>query len=752
MAVGAQNITTAYGDEEKVEALWSFAQPDHYAFLDAEDTQTLNLMVDGMKCAGCMRAIERTLSGLDGLDQGRVNFSTSRLVLRWKKGLFNPALAINAVMGKGFHLAPYDPDAQSEANIKEDRKLLIALAVAGFAMTNVMMLSFAVWYGEADGMSDQTRGLLQWLSALVALPTVVYSGRPFFGSALRALKAKQLNMDVPISLAVILAAGMSLYETSVNGDHTYFDAAVSLLFFLLVGRFLDRRARSKARDVGQQLLGLQATAATVINKDGRTETLPLPVLDIGQLVLVAVGEKIPVDGRVVKGSSELDTSLVTGETLPRSVGIGDQVFAGTLNTVSPLQIEITALGENTLLGEIAKLMETAEQGKNKYVRLADRVASIYAPVVHLMGLFTFLGWFIVMGAPWQVALMNAIAVLIITCPCALGLAVPAVQVIASGRLMKGGVLLKASDALERARFIETIIFDKTGTLTTGQLVPVNNQNVSEAHIILASSLAANSKHPVARAVHQMAPSAPALNGVSETPGMGLEAKVDGQRVRLGSRIWCGVGDSVPSFNLGPELWLVVGNGDPLCFHFEDALREDAHQVINILKAQGKRIILLSGDRTQVVKDVAAKLGIDDYHAVMSPIDKANFVKGVRETCPVLMVGDGLNDAPALASATVSMSPTTASDLSQVTADMVFQGVRLAPILEVLDISKKSNELVKQNFGLAFCYNIVAVPLAVLGLATPLVAAIAMSSSSILVILNALRLKRPHRQKQKGMAK
>jgi Cu2+-exporting ATPase len=743
MLEATQNITPPPEAQEQVLAKWNFAQPDHYAFVDGDDNETLHLMVDGMKCAGCMRNIERTLSAFDGLDQGRINFSTSRLVMRWKKGKFNPADAINAVMDKGFHLAPYDPDAISKANSQEDRKLLIALAVAGFAMINVMMLSFAVWAGEASGMSAETRGLLHWLSALVALPTVIFSGRPFFSSALGALKGKHLNMDVPISLAVILAAGMSLYETNVGGAHTYFDAAVSLLFFLLIGRFLDRRARSKARDVGQQLLGLQATAATIIHGNGKTETLPLHVLDVGQVVLVAVGEKIPVDGCIISGSSELDTSLVTGETLPRNVAVGDKVFAGTLNTVSPLQIEITALGEDTLLGEIAKLMETAEQGKNKYVRLADRVATIYAPVVHLMGLFTFLGWFFLMGVPWQVALMNAIAVLIITCPCALALAVPAVQVIASGRLMRGGVLLKSGDALERVATIDTVVFDKTGTLTTGRLVPVAGQGISPEHIELASAIAANSKHPVARAVHNMAPDVATFDGVTETPGMGLEAEVKGKKIRLGNRDWCGVKTKDKTKNLGPELWLKLESGDAVCFQFEDAIRDDARQVVDALKEKGLAVVLLSGDRAGVVEDVANKLGISHYHSAMTPVDKAQFIEMARgDNEQVFMVGDGLNDAPALAAANVSISPTTASDLSQVTADMVFQGQHLSPILEVIEVSKRSNALVKQNFGLAFFYNIFAIPLAVMGLATPLVAAIAMSSSSILVILNALRLKRP----------
>lgn len=720
-------------------AMWVFADPSHYAFHDSQGDDVLHLMVGGMKCAGCMKTIESTLENYSELKEARVNLSTQRLILRWESGGFDPALAINAVIDKGFQLAPFDPESLSSEAKEENRTLLIAMAVAGFAAANVMMLSVAVWAG-GEAMSHQTRVLFHWVSALIALPTIMFSGRVFFSSALNALMAGRLNMDVPISLAVILASGMSLYETYTGGDHAYFDAAVSLLFFLLIGRYLDHQARVKARSQGEHLLALQAMSATVISNTGEPQVMPLHLITTGMVVMVAVGEKIPVDGTVIDGESEVDNALVTGESLPQFIKKDSFVYAGTVNLLKPLRIEVKAVGEETLLGEIARLMEAAEQGRGVFVRIADRVASLYAPVVHTLGLLTFLGWWLGMGVPWQEALLYATAVLIITCPCALALAVPVVQVVASGRLMRGGILLKSADGLERARNINMVVFDKTGTLTMGRLKPLFKvSEVDDASLHLASGMAANSVHPLAKALHATCPYAPAIENVEEIAGKGLLSVVDGVEARLGSAKWCGV-EQINS-DAGAEIWLKHGDKQPQRFAFSDMLRPDATSVIEHLKNRGIDVALLSGDREQAAKSVAAEVGIDDYHFEMLPQDKVAWIEEKKQAgFEVLMVGDGLNDAPALTAATVSLSPVTGADISLVTADLVFQHQSLNAVSEVIEVAKRSNNLVWQNFGLAFTYNIIAIPMAVVGWATPLVAAIAMSTSSILVILNALRLK------------
>jgi Cu2+-exporting ATPase len=455
-------------------------------------------------------------------------------------------------------------------------------------------------------------------------------------------------------------------------------------------------------------------------------------------VLVAAGERVPIDGRVSAGRSELDSSLITGESLPAAVTKGDRVFAGTLNLGAPLTLEVSAVGEATLLAEIVRLMELAEQRRSGYVSLADRVARLYAPLVHGLALATFLGW-LLLGTAWQVALLYAVAVLIITCPCALGLAVPVVQVIASGRLLRQGILLKSATALERLVGIDGVAFDKTGTLTEG-LPTLDTAGVDQEALLAAAALAGASRHPLARGLVRAAPEAATADGVREVPGLGLALETPEGEIRLGSREWCGLEDGPQA--TGPELWLSRPDRPPAQFRFTDPLRADAQKVVGALAGQGLEVELLSGDRRETVAAVAGQLGIADWRAQCSPSDKvarleAQAAAGRR----ILMVGDGLNDAPALAAAAVSLSPSSAVDISQTAADAVFQGRALSPIVELLEVARRTQRLVRQNLALAFLYNLLTVPLAVLGYVTPLVAAICMSASSLAVIANGLRLGR-----------
>ncbi len=707
----------------------------------AEDgAHRLHLLVEGIHCGGCVNKIERALARLPGVTAARVNLTTRRLAVTWHGEAARAQSLADCVTALGYRVVPYDPSRLQSADAEEEKRLLRAMAVAGFAAGNVMLLSVSVWAGHFQGMGAATRDLLHWFSALIALPAILYAGQPFFGSALRALRAGHTNMDVPISLAVLLAGGMSLFETMRGGEHAYFDSAVTLLFFLLVGRYLDRRARGRARLAAERLLTLGAGAVTVIGADGRQVMVPPEQVRTGWTVLATAGERIAVDGRVLVGQSDIDTSLITGETLPRTVGPGDQVFAGTLNQGAPLKLQVTAVGEDTLLSEIVRLMEHAEQRKARYVHIADRIARFYAPVVHGLALLTFLGWLLFAATPWQQALLIAIAVLIVTCPCALGLAVPAVQVIASGRLLRRGILLKSATALERIARADTVVFDKTGTLTQGRPELEPGHGLGPEDLRLAAALAGASRHPLARALCRAVPGVPVADGVRETPGLGLSLQGEAGEVRLGSRAWCGVEDE--DSRAGPELWLARPGQAPqqLCFH--DPLRPDAAAVVTELQRQGFEVALLSGDRPAAVEAVARELGIERWQAACRPDDKVARLHDLEQQGRrVLMVGDGLNDAPALAAALVSVSPSSAADISQTAADAVFQGEALAPVLELLRVARRAERLVKQNFALSFGYNGLAVPLAVLGYVTPLIAAICMSASSILVVGNALRLAR-----------
>lgn len=715
-----------------------------YVRTDSDKGANLNLLVENVRCAGCVNKIERSLNDAEGVDNARLNLTSRRLRIHFDPERTDADTLAGSVTSLGYRVVPFDPTALAAGDQAEDKLLLRSLAVAGFAAANIMLLSVSIWAGTASGdMGPATRDFMHWLSALIALPTVGYAGRPFFRSAAAAIRSWSLNMDVPISLAVLLAVGMSLYETATGGAHAYFDAAVMLLFFLLIGRFLDRRARSRAQSAAEQMMLLDATAAKVKQPDGSLRATPIDFVLPGMTVVVAPGDRVPVDGTVATGRSSVDTSLVTGESVARAVGPGDDLFAGTVNQEGALDVEVTATGADTLLGEIVRLMEAAEQGRARYTRLADRAARIYAPAVHGFSLLAFLGWLTIGGLAWQPALLIAVSVLIITCPCALGLAVPAVQVVATGRLMRQGIIVKSGDALERLAEVDTVVFDKTGTLTRGEPKLADTDGIPTNDLRAAASLAAASSHPLARALVAAAGTVPVAADVREHPGMGVEGLIKGETARLGNRVWCGIPEDEPNANGGPggsELWFRRPGQLPIRFRFDDDLRPDAAKVVADLKRKGLAVELLSGDRRDVTGRLAARAGIAQWMAEQTPRDKvARLEHLARQGRKVLMIGDGLNDAPALAAAHASISPARAADISRTAADVIIQGEALGPVLEAIGVARRARRLVLQNFAIAAAYNAIALPLAVAGFVTPLVAAAAMSASSLVVTLNAMRL-------------
>ncbi|MBL4612182.1 MAG: heavy metal translocating P-type ATPase, partial [Emcibacter sp.] len=625
-----------------------------------------HFLVEGLHCPSCIREIEGALRDKSTIKNARLNLTTGRLAVEWNEGNNNAAAnnddIIDTLKGLGFKGYMFKDSPSADADDKEGRWLLICMAIAGFAMMNIMLLSISDWAGS--DMGEQTRGFFHWISALIALPAATIAGMPFYKSAWSALKARRLNMDVPISLAVILSLGMSVLQTMAYAEDTYYDAAIMLLFFLLIGRFLDRKMRNHARATAHNLMSYRPGKATIVTENGDTESCAIELLSTDMIVRVAPGERIAVDGVILRGTSDVDTSLVTGETLPVKTNVDDKVFAGTMNISGALDIQVTALSGQTLLDEIIGLMETAEQGRAKYVRLADKAAQIYAPAVHLLALLTFVGWMVFSSVGWQQSLITAIAVLIITCPCALGLAVPVVQIVASSRLFKNGILVKAPDGLERLAEIDTIVFDKTGTLTLGQPEIANANDIDPADLERAASLAKTSTHPLCRALivacHERdIPTIATDSPLHEEPGMGLKATIDGKEVRLGNRDWCDVPATLQENTRYSELWLRTEGQPPIFLAFQDRLRKDATQVVKYFQDKGFDILLLSGDRPDVVADVAKTLGITDYTGAAKPQDKINRLEELKaEGRKILMIGDGLNDAPALRAAYVSISPST----------------------------------------------------------------------------------------------
>ncbi|MCC6719691.1 MAG: cadmium-translocating P-type ATPase [Acetobacteraceae bacterium] len=696
----------------------------------------LNLAVDGLQCGACVWLIESVLARDPCVTAARVNMTTRRLRLSWRGAAEEAPRLVGSIERLGYRLVPFDPASLEAARDRTGRELMRALAVAGFAAANVMLPAIAIWIGLFSDMGPATRALLHWVSAAIALPAIIYASRPFWRSAWGALRQGRTNMDVPISVGVTLVTAMSLVQTVQHAEHAYFDSAVALLFFLLIGRVLDHSARAHARAAAEQLIALQQSDVGVIAADGTVSRRDAATVAAGTAILVGPGERIGVDGEVVAGEGLIDSALVTGESLPVVARPGSIVFAGTLNLGAALTLRATAAGGGTLLAECVRLMEAAEARRGRFVVFADRVARRYAPVVHGAALLTFLWWWAAQGMAVADALLIGAAVLIITCPCALALAVPAVQVIGTGRLFRRGVLVKSPTALERLAAIDTVVFDKTGTLTDPALHLVSDHD--SATLRLAAGLAASSRHPLARALAAAAGPAVAAAGVREVVGAGLERDTPAGPVRLGSAGFAGVADSAAM----PALYLARPGAAAVRFDFAETLRPDAAATIAALRALGMEVQLLSGDHAAAVAAAAGAAGIATWRAGCTPVDKVAAIEALRAAGRrVLMVGDGLNDGPCLAAADASISPSSAAEISQNAADVVFQGASLAPVAAVIATARHMRRLTWQNIALSLAYNVVMVPVAMAGLVTPWLAALAMSSSSLLVIANSFRLHR-----------
>ena len=683
--------------------------------------------VPGMRCAGCIAKIERGLQELDGIEAARVNLSAKRVAVRHDRALDAGDL-VDAIRKIGFEaqIAEANPLGQDDT---ERRMLLRSLAVAGFGMMNIMLLSVSVWSG-AGGV---TRELFHWLSALIALPVVAYAGHPFFSSAVMALRHRQTNMDVPISIGVLLATGLSVYETITGGEHAYFDSAVMLLFFLLCGRALDATMRNKTRAGIGALLSRMGKSARVLKADGLSQTIAAQDLEPGMLMLVAAGEALAADGVIEEGKTSIDNAMLTGESTPEAAAEGNTVYAGAINLGDPIRVRVTAASSDTAIAEIARLMDEAGQSRSHYVRIADRASRLYAPAVHTLALLAFVGWMIA-GAGWHQSLVIAIAVLIITCPCAMGLAVPAAQVVASGALAKRGVLVKDGSALERLAEVDMALFDKTGTLTLGEPVP-SLDHLTDEQKAIALGLAQASRHPLSRgiasALEEAGVSAASLTAITEIGGRGVSGMHGETPVSLAR------GD-FDQAGLASSLHIAE---QTIAIAFTDPVRTDVTKTLGDLRALGVESKIVSGDRQLPVLALAGDLGIEGK-SEMRPDTKLALLDGLKSAGRrPLMVGDGINDGPALAAAHASIAPGTASDVSQQAADAVFLGKRLMPVALAIVVARRTMRIVRENFGFAIGYNVLAVPLALAGFVTPLVAAVAMSLSSLVVVGNSLRLAR-----------
>ncbi|MEM6972424.1 MAG: heavy metal translocating P-type ATPase [Pseudomonadota bacterium] len=714
----------------------------------------LELGVDGMRCAACIAAVERAARAVPGIAGARVNLSQRRLAVIAAEGAeIDQAAVIAAVSKAGYPAREVDKAALDALDRDEEgRALLVRLGVTGFAAMNVMLLSVALWAG-ADGSMAR---LLLLMSMVLAVPATLWSGQPFFASAWGALSRARLNMDVPISLAILTALGVSTHAALTGEGEGWFEAATALVFFLLAGRYLDHRARRAARSAAVECAALRPRTTRKRDAEGHVTEVAVADLAPGDHVVLMPGDRAPADGRIIEGESEIDRALVTGESVPVFAAPGDELMAGMAVASGRGGLGVERTGRDTFLADLERMIAAAETAEGRTQELAAEATRLYAPGVHAIAALAAVGWLLAGATPGH-ALMIAAATLIITCPCALGLAIPVVQAVAGGRLFKAGIFLKDGGALETLAKVDTVVFDKTGTLTEGRPRLVAAPEMDHPAWPVAAALAAGSRHPMARAIGEAAEAhgitAAKTGQTSEIAGQGIEATLSNGPARLGRSSFVGAlaGRSIEAeperpksdqATSGTVVWLSMPGEAPVSFQLEDALRADAAETVAALRKAGCRIILMSGDRAAAVESAARAAGIDEVVADLTPADKIARVQALQASGhTVAMVGDGLNDAPALAAADVSLAPASAAGVSEAAAGIVYLGQSTSPVITARRTAITARRRMVENLWMSGLYNVFAIPLAVAGYATPLIAALAMSSSSILVTVNALRMGR-----------
>ena len=728
---------------------------DAYSVYDLPDVQTefvlsagtdnqyslVNLNVDGISCAACVWLIEKHLLTFPGIIKVSVNASSHQGRITFDPDVLRVSEIFAALAKVGFKASPSSGGAVQASWLQRQRTALLRLGVAGLGMMQAGMVSIALHAGGLQGISQEWEFYLRCVSLLFAAPVLLYSGSPFFTAALRALKLRHLTMDVPVSIALILAFGASVVATLTRSGDVYFDSVSMFIFFLLLGRYLEQRVRYSNFLSGQGLQRLIPMAAVTIDSAGKKKVVPLSGLSLGDRLWVASGETFPCDGEVIEGVSSADESLLTGESFPRSKSAGDSVVAGSQNVESGLVVEVKALGSDTRLAEIERLVEQGLEHKPPLVALADRIASYFVSAVLLVSVCVAGYW--LWQAPDQ-ALWITLSVLVVTCPCALSLATPAAVTAASGRMRKGGVLVTSGSVIEVLPHISDVVFDKTGTLTQGHFSIVQTQLIgtvlSEKDVLsICASLQRVSSHPIAKAFEDIEPIVTCSSAQSYT-GLGVMGTIDDVVYRLGRPVFACPDQAINYPSDG--LWLLLSaNEKPTAWlRLADSVRTSAQEAVSLLQAQGLRVHCLSGDRKENVTALSELLGIDQALAGQAPSEKLLYVQKLqKEGAQVLMVGDGINDVPVLAAATASIAMAGASDFAKLQSGAILLLDDLRAIPAALTASRKARLIIRQNLAWALAYNICALPLAASGFIPPWLAAIGMSLSSLVVVINALRL-------------
>jgi len=721
-------------DHELVQASFVSDNPD--------GTREAQLLIGGITCAACIWLLENHMAQQPGVSQFTVNHTTQRARLCWVPGETRLSDLLIAIHELGYTARPYQADEAEQALKAEQRSTLIRLTLAGVGTFQSMMLAFPLYFELVSEVSPEFVTFFRWFSLLIATPVVLYSARPFFTNALRDLRTRHLTMDVPVAIAIGLAYGASAWVTVFGGEEVYFESVCMFTFFLLLGRFIETRARYRAGLTGSALGGFRSDVAARITADG-TELVPAHSLSSGERIRIRPGETLPVDGIIVSGHSTLDEAVLTGEYLPETRTTGDRVYAGSVNGENPLDVEVTGAGEKTRLSGILRILDRVQSEKPPVASMADRIAGKFVARVLILAPLVWIGWALA-GA--DNAFDITLSVLVVTCPCALSLATPTAITTATVKLRRIGFLPTRGHTLETLNEIDTIVFDKTGTLTNGRLELLGTRtfgSLDQAECLrLAAGLEQHSEHPIARVFHEFP--AETVHGVTNRLGGGLTGIWQDNKVFIGHRDFITEQTrlAVPAASgaTGMEIWLATGDQWLACFSLDDQPRSDARATIQALESRGIRTLLLSGDRSEHVQQIASAVGISTAIGRASPEDKlATIRKLADEGHNIMMVGDGLNDLPSMAGARVSVAMGSAADLTQLQADAVLLGGQLAPLADALETSHATRRVIRQNMGWALGYNLLALPLAAAGMVAPWLAAIGMSVSSLVVVLNALRI-------------
>lgn len=711
-------------------------QRNFVAHIDHKAEATL--VVDGISCAACAWLIEHRINQLNGVEKATLNLSNHRLVVRWDEKDIRISQVFEAIYRLGYKAAPFSATAEDEQRQRESKTAIKRLAVAGIGMMQVMMMAVPLY----AGMAEQYEIFMRFTSMIMTTPVVLYSAKPFFDAAIRDLKSRHLTMDVPVSLAILLAFCASIWSTFNQGVEVYFDSVCMFTFLLLLGRFMEMRARHRMGKAGNNLMTLLPTIAHRITTSGTEEVIATDEICVGDLLRIKPGEPIPADGEVIEGNSSVDEAALTGEYLPITKTIGDMLIGGTINVESPLLMRVTATGAEAQLSTIVRLMDRAQQEKPKIALLADRIASKFVAAVLVVSASVFSFWFLKGNND---AFFIALSVLVVTCPCALSLATPTALTAATAALRESGLLISKGHVLETLTQVTRVVFDKTGTLTLGRLTLEEVKSCSEldTKILcdLVGCLEAHATHPIAKAFRQF--NRLDVTDIQHHPSQGVNGRWQGREIRFGRADF-----AMPNLIRAPHSttgqWLLLADDSgPLgWFLLDDVIRRSSAPLITALKQRGIQVSLLTGDPGNSAAHVAGEIGISDFSIGLSPEDKLERVRAWQSAGDtVLMVGDGINDVPVLAGADISLAVSEASDLAKTNADTLLTSGQLNVIVEAIDKASATRNVIRQNIAWSLIYNLIALPLAAAGLVPPWAAAIGMSFSSLLVVLNALRLTR-----------